>query len=122
MADKIIGTSDCRDTPSREYRFFLYDPEDLGLKFYKTAEIRDQIAEHQIAQYCGDRHSDGWSEEVSLVCAGEATTFAAKANVEKRPVREDFESDEDFEDAEAEWNGGDFDETCNYELLPLTAK
>jgi hypothetical protein len=114
---KLTATSDYRSTPSREYRFFLYDPEGDGLMFFRAAEIRDQIAERVTSDYCTQQ--DGWSEEVGGVCAGEVTATATKVNVEKRPARDDFESDEDFEAAEDDYSGGDFDETCGYELRPL---
>lgn len=119
MNAKVTATSDCRHTPNSEYRFFLYDPEDMGLMFYRSAEVRDQVAAHNIAQYCD---GDGWSEEVVHVCVGEVTARAMKTNVETKPQRSDFDSEEDYEDAMEEWPGGDFDETCNFELLPLTAK
>lgn len=115
---KIIGTSDCRETPNSEYRFFLYDPEDMGLMFYRSAEIRDQVAAHGIRLYCD---GDGWSEEVARVCAGEVTAFVTKTDVTTKPVRSEFDSDEDYEDAMEEWPSSDFDEMCNYELQSLAA-
>jgi hypothetical protein len=119
MSPKLIGTSDWRKTPSSEYRFFLYDPEGDGLMFFKAAEIRDAIAAEGIRLYC---NGDGWSEEVGCVCAGEVTARAQATNVQKKPTRDEFETEEAFEDALEEWPGGDFDETCTFELLPLTAK
>jgi hypothetical protein len=120
MNVKVTATSDCRRTPNSEYRFFLYDPEDMGLMFYKSAEIRDQVAAHNISLYCD---GDGWSEEVVHVCVGEVSARATKCDVEPRPKREDFASDDEHDDAMCEWGGdSDYDETCNFKLLPLTAK
>jgi hypothetical protein len=113
---RLISTSDYRDTPEDGYPFFLFDPEDGGLMFFRTAEIRDAIAEQAISEYC--TQNDGWSEEVSRVCVGEVSHVTQMTNVETRPVREDFDTDEAFEEAEEEWNGGDFDETCTFELKP----
>lgn len=106
-----------RNSPSTEYRFFLYDPEGNGFMFFKTAEDRDKASVLSIGEYC----DDGWSEEVSRVCAGELTHVVHKCNVNQKPQRNDFASDEEFEDAAEDWNGGDFDETCDYELCPLAA-
>jgi hypothetical protein len=115
---RLISTSDYRSTPAQEYRFFLYDPEDGGMMFFKSAEIRDQIAAANIAQYCD---GDGWSEEVGCVCGGEVTSLATKTDVRTKPGRGEFESDEDFEDAMDEWPSNDFDEICSYELRPVAS-
>lgn len=112
----LIATSDCRRTPSAEYRFFLYEPEGEGMLFYRTAEIRDSIAKSAIDVYCD---GDGWSEEVTTLCAGEVTAAPQRVNVQRKPKREDFETEEDFEDAMGEWPDSDFDEICGYEMQPL---
>lgn len=113
---RLLDTSDWRRTPSAEYRYFLFDPNDPDkLRFFRTREIRDAIAKNVIAGYCDE---EGWSDEVTGICAGEASGFARACNLQHRPKREDFETDEDFEDAEADWPG-DFDTTCDYALLAL---
>jgi hypothetical protein len=106
-----------RSRPSADFRFFLYDPDGDGFMFFATAEERDQAAPGVISEYS----DDGWSEEVTGVCAGELTATTHQTGVEHKPRREDFDSEEDFEGAMEDWPNHDFDTTCNYELKPLAA-
>ena len=102
--------------PTAEYRFFLFDPGGNGMAYFKTAEERDAYADDEIHLWC----DDGWSEEVKNVIAGEVTHHTVRTNVIARPVREDYDSDEDFEYAVEEFSchtGADY--TCNYELKPI---
>jgi hypothetical protein len=119
----VIATSDSSRTPSAEYRFFLYDPEGEGMRFYRTAEIRDSIAKAAIAAYCD---GDGWSEEVTTVCAGEVTATPQKINVQLKPKRDDFTPDENgdeaYEEAMDEWPDSDHDYICDFELQPLSRR
>ena len=98
-------------------RYFVYDPND-GFETFSTIEARDKWAKEAIEGHL----DDGWSEDVEQVCVGEITAKATQCNVQPKPKREDVGSDEEYEDALADW-GGDpmFDEICNYELRPYSA-
>lgn len=103
--------------PTPEFRFFLYDPEGDGMRFYRSVEDRDADAQEAIAGYL----DDGWSEEVKNVVAGEITHHTVPRNVQRRPQREDFATEAEHEEALSEgnfsWN--DFDYTCDYSLAPI---
>lgn len=106
---------DYRRHPDPEYRFFLYDPWGDGFMFFRSAEERDAAARDAIAAYL----DDVWDEGVENVLAGEVTHHTIPTNVTMKPKREDFDSEEDFEDALAEFGDSDCDYVCNYELRPL---
>lgn len=111
--------------PDSNHRFFVYDPEDGGLAFYATREERDAALKPAISAYC----DDGWSEEVTNVCAGEVTHVTVQTNVRQRPAPCQIHPDHDDEvcDACEEWTAWpdhSFDEVCSYEareLHPLAA-
>lgn len=110
--------TDFKYHPTPEYRFFLHDPEGDGMRYYKSAQDRDTDAADAIQAYL----DDCWSEEVVNVVAGEITHHTVPKNVELRPKREDFESDEEYQQAVSE--GGfsihDGDYSCSYVLAPIT--
>ena len=106
---------DYRRHPDPEYRFFLYDPEGDGFMFFRSAEERDAAAGETISVYL----DDGWAEEVEGVFAGEVTHHTIRTNVTRKPKREHFDSEEDFDDAMNEFGDPDWDYTCDYELRPL---
>lgn len=110
--------TDFKYHPTPEYRFFLHDPEGDGMRYYRTAEERNADAEDTIQGYL----DDCWSESVVQVVAGEITHHAVAKNVELRPRREDFDSDEDHVQALCEegFSGHDGDYSCNYVLAPIT--
>lgn len=108
--------ADYRRRPDPEYRFFLYDPEGYGFMFFRSAEERDAAASDAIFAYLDDE----WAEEVEGVFAGEVTHHTIRTHVTMKPKREDFDSEEEFEDALSEFGDSDCDYTCNYELRPLT--
>jgi len=95
-------------------RYFVYSP-DGGFETYSTIEARDAAAAKEIESYL----DDGWAEEVTGVCVGEVTGQAMQFNVQEKPKREDFETEEDFDDAVSEWPDMSYDTTCNYEIRPL---
>jgi hypothetical protein len=103
--------------PSAEYRFFLYDPEGDGMIFFKSEAERDEHIKKCIRGYMSD--SDGWSDEVESVCAGEVTHIIKKTNIVPRPS--DEEIDEDGVDGEGNWWDTDWLEMCNYELEEISA-
>jgi hypothetical protein len=88
------------------------------MRYYRTAEERNADAEDAIQGYL----DDCWSESVVQVVAGEITHHTVAKNVEPRPKREDFESDEAHEHALSDlgFSGNDWDYTCTYELAPIT--
>lgn len=110
--------TDFKYHPTPEYRFFLHDPEGDGMRYYRTAEERNADAADAIQCYL----DDCWAEEVVNVVAGEITHHAVARNVELRPKREDFESDDEHEQALSEggFSGHDGDYCCKYELAPIT--
>ena len=102
--------------PDAEHSFFLYDPEGDGFMYFKTAEERDAASHDVIQQYL----DDGWSEEVEQVIAGEVTHHTVMRDVEISPKREEYDNDEEYDDALAEFGGcGDWDYKCNYKLAPI---
>jgi hypothetical protein len=114
MASSTNAPKDFKQSPSKEYRFFLYDPND-GLTFWRTEKERDKAAEAAIDSYL-DSIDDGWSDEVTEVFAGIATHQTVETDVKKRAG----ELDEDGYDEDGEqWPGDDFTHKCNYALRPF---
>ena len=103
--------------PTPGYRFFLYDPEGDGVRYYRTAEERDADAADAIQGYL----DEGWNTDVTNVVAGEVTHHVVARNVELRPQREEFDNDEDYEQALSEggFDGDEFSHCCNYVLAPI---
>jgi hypothetical protein len=105
---------DYKQSPSNEYRFFLYCPNN-GFTFWKTEEERDKAAEDAIDSHL-DSIDDGWSDEVTGVVAGVVTHQAAETDVKNRVG----ELDEDGCDEVGEyWQNHDFTHKCNYALRPF---
>lgn len=102
--------------PSAEYRFFLREPEGDGMQYFRSETERDAAAAESVLSYLD---GDGWSEEVMTVCVGTITGFAQQCNVQHKPKREDFESDDDFEDEMSAWPGEEFDTVCEYKIVPI---
>lgn len=101
-----------RHSPDTEFRFFVFDPNDSDFTYYRTAEDRDKGADQVIQSYL----DDGWDEMVEQVVAGEMTHFCGQVGREDRPA--DSELDENQCDGEGTY-WGEWDYTCNYDLLPL---
>lgn len=104
----LLGT----ENPSSTHRFFIYDPEGWGFRYFASPESRDAAKASIIHSYL----DDGWDESVEQVIAGEVTHTCEKINVEHRPEV----LDEDGHDADGTY-WGDFDTRCDYDLLPLPA-
>ena len=106
------SAKDYKCSPCKEYRFFLYDPND-GITFWKTEEERDKAAEAAIDCYLDNERSD----EVSGVVAGVVT----HQTVEIDRVYKVGQLDEDgYDEAGQYWPGSDYDYSCNYALKPFT--
>jgi hypothetical protein len=104
---------DYKQSPSKEYRFFLYCPND-GLTFWRTEEERNKEAASVIDDHLDD--DIGWSDEVTGVVAGAVTHQAVETDVKNRVG----ELDEDGCDEVGEyWHNNDFTHQCNYALRPF---
>lgn len=106
--------TDSKRTPTKEYRFFLCDPEGDGWMYFRDKDQRDKAAKEAVARYLD---GDEWIEEVECVCAGEVTALVGKTNVTVRPPADEI--DEDGIDQEGDYWDGDCEEKCNYELVTL---
>lgn len=107
-----LHKKDCRNHPTPEHRFFLYDPND-GITFWRTEEERDKAAETAIDSYLDD---DEWNEEVLGVVAGVVTHHT----VEIDRVDKIGELDDDgYDEAGEYWPNNDCDYKCNHALKPL---
>lgn len=107
----ITSTPKSSDTPSQEYRFFIYDPAGWGFKYYRSAADRDACSDAIIQAYL----DDGWDEEVENVVAGEVTHTCQKVDVEHRPEKLDDEG----HDADGGYWAPEWDYKCNYDLVPI---
>jgi hypothetical protein len=99
-------------SPSKEFRYWLYDPEGDGTTYYKSKEDQSKAAEVAIARYLDDE----WSDEVTRVAAGEVTHLTMMVDKQEPEGEIDEETRED--EAGTYWPRG-IDYTCNYKLLPL---
>jgi hypothetical protein len=99
--------------PDDEYRYFLYDPGNDGLMFFKTSQERDEWYESVKDGYL----NDSWDEEVMNVCAGEVTHISTECDRVERPA--DEELDENGIDKNGNHWNEDWSYICNYKLLPV---
>lgn len=106
-----------RRFPDPEHKYFVHDPQGDTL-YFKSAEERNSAAEEMVATYL----QDGWEEGVDQIVAGEITHHVVAKNVQIKPAREAFETDEDFEAALDEYWPKDFDCCCSYVLADLSDK
>lgn len=105
---------DYKIKPTKEYRYFLNDPNGDGIVFYCNKNERDKKAASIIDSFLDE---DGWNEEVEFICIGEVTKIATKTNLKIRPPEEEI--GEDGEDGDGEYWGDDFIEKCNYEMVEI---
>ena len=94
-------------------KYFVYDAESCGFDTFDIVEKRDAEANACIQNYL----DDGWDEDVINVVAGEITHQATQTDLVERPPQDEI--DENGEDSQGVHWDGDFDYTCNYELLPI---
>ncbi|MBL4797211.1 MAG: hypothetical protein JKY50_07345 [Oleispira sp.] len=104
IESRVLGT-----TPSPEY--FVYD-SDGGFETFNNIQDRDKYAEDSIQGYL----DDGWSEEVTTVCAGVITHKTIQTDLVKRP---DI-IDEEGHDESGTWWDADWGHMCNYALVAKT--
>lgn len=81
------------------YKYFSYDPNDIGFELHETAEQAKARASECIRDYL----DDGWDDAVEEVCWGEVKEIATKTNI--RPD-----------------STGEYDYLCDYELQQLEQK
>ncbi|MEB3317172.1 MAG: hypothetical protein VKO39_03405 [Cyanobacteriota bacterium] len=107
-----MTTKDFQSKPSRDYKFFMYDPYE-GLVFFKTEEERDQMVDDSIRQYLDDGY---WNDAVTDIFTGVVTHKVVETNQLDRVG----ELDDDGCDENGEcWPDGDCDRKCDHELRPL---
>lgn len=111
-----INGVDASITPSAEFRYFLFDPEDHEFIYFRSAADRDAAAPDSIQRYC----EDGWDETVTRIVAGELTHTCQKTNVVPRPPEDEI--DEEGCDSEGRYWQESWSYYCDYELLPIAAK
>jgi|GEM_PF-1701424 len=109
-AEKIASS----DTPSAEFRYFIFDPQNGDFTYFRTAEDRDAAADGIIQSYL----DDGWDEEVENVIAGEVTHTCEKVNVTDRPPEDEI--DGEGHDQNGDYWAEEWGYKCNYELKPFT--
>jgi len=100
------------NTPSKERKFFVHEPEGDGFTYFSDEKERDDFAADLIQEYL----QDGWGEGVEDVVTGVLTHTAEKTNVR---YRKDQIINEEGCDGEGIWWDEDWDYTCNYELTSL---
>jgi hypothetical protein len=107
-----MSNYEVRHSPDAEFRFFVYCPNDGDFTYYRSAEERDQGAERVIQMYL----DDGWDELVKQVVAGELTHVCGQTGRVDRPAGTELDANGCDREG-THW--GDWDYTCNYDLLPL---
>lgn len=107
--------------PDARHRFFVYDSEGDRFHYYATREERDAGAADVIDENnINENNADGWSENVENIIVGEVTGKAMRRNVKLPPKRADFDCDEDFHDARANFPADEWcDYICDYVICPL---
>jgi len=111
--------SDAKSRPSKEYPYFLFDPENnvyYPFQFFKTEAERDEAAANAIREYLDQDF--GWNEEVVGVFVGVVTGVAAQTDV-RYPVGE---LDEGRCDGVGQYWPEDVEYTCNYTIQPLSSE
>lgn len=111
MTDK----RDVKYIPTPGYIYWLYDTDSgEGMTYYASQEARDRAAKKAI-----ENHLDGidWIEDIEHISAGVVTHRVVKTDVLQRPLV----LDENGEDENGMYWGGDDLEKCEYEMVPFGA-
>lgn len=109
---------DVKDRPDKEFRYFLYDPNNRANYYYRTAEERDDAAIELLSYFREDARTDGWDESVEELIAGEVTHVVEETDYREKPDT----VDEDGYDADGVYWPADFDFWCDYEIKKLEAE
>lgn len=104
----MIKKTDCKWKPDAEYKYFVRDPINDGMLYYRSEALRDEAAAEVIESYL-DEH---WDEEVENVITGTVTGLSTKYNVSE-PVGE--LDDEGLDGAGEYWPEG-MECRCNYRI------
>lgn len=96
---------------SKEFKYFVHDPDGDTFTFFADTESRDKHAEECIQYYL----DDGWDEAVINVCAGEITHTACMVNKVFRVGDVDADG---IDEVGEEWLD-DWNYKCDYKLKPL---
>ena len=75
--------------PSKECRFYLYDPEGEGMMYFPTQELRDAWAETILGEYRDE--NSGWNDEVEYISRGEVTEFPQVLDKKYRPPQHELD-------------------------------
>jgi hypothetical protein len=108
-----MSKDDYKTKPSREYRYFLFDPEVGGMMFFRSLEDRDKAAEESISEY--KDVDSGWSEDVESLLMGEVTHICTQVDVIHRPPADEL--DEGCDGSGLYWPE-DIALFCDYKMLP----
>jgi len=97
--------------PHKDFKFFLYDPNNQHMMYFKSKEDRQSFIKDTIEWYLEDE----WSKEVEEICMGEVTHIVQATNVQQRPE----ELDEEGCDGSGDYWPDDIETKCDYEMVEL---
>lgn len=104
---------DCKEKPSSEYRYFIYDSENGGMTYWRSKEDRDEAAKEYIASYLDEGE---WDEDVECISTGEVTHFPQLLDKRNRPPESEFDAETCDSDGEF-W--GDYELNGSYTMKPV---
>lgn len=105
--------------PDSEYRYFVYDPVE-GLMFYYKSKEEQLEAAREVIEDCKKDDWNYWMEEVEELLMGEITHITVEKVLEHRPERENYTSEQAFNDAMEEWPYGDeVDSVSDFVICPI---
>ena len=90
-----------KESPDSEYRYFVYEPIEQLMLYYKSKEEQLNAAK-DIIQECKD-DDNFWMEEAGQVLMGEITHITVEKVLEYLPEREDYTTEQAFNNAMEEW-------------------
>lgn len=109
----------CKRRPDSEYRYFVYDPFE-GLMFYYKSKEEQLEAAREIIEDCKKDDWNDWMEEIEELLMGEITHITVEKVLEHRPERENYTSEQAFNDAMEEWPYGDeVDSVSDFVICPI---
>ena len=105
--------------PDSEYRYFVYDPVEQLMFYYKSKEEQLEAA-REIIEDCKKDDWNYWMEEVEELLMGEITHITVEKVLEHRPERENYTSEQSFNEAMEEWPYGDeVDSVSDFVICPI---
>lgn len=81
--------------PNKDYPYFLWDPAEGEVTYYRTEQERDQVAVELLESYDDDGE---WCEDVDRLSRGVMTSFVAVQNPD---TAEEYGYEYDWSDMEA---------------------